>query len=326
MGVVESFSMNQPSDVSSQTPDSRANESARESKWFQGWAKYVKPFLFLFGILALVLLAAGLHDVHFAEPRQFNSAEAETISFSVASLVEGLASIPRWKQILFWVGVYLIVLIATTILSPELRKRLLRAVFRLAILTLIILYVVQNRERFGLMNLEPLALGGDQPTAPVLALPPPVFTAPDIPPTLTYLLSLAVLLLTLGLLWFFGRRFLARRLRPDKDDSLDEIAEAARSSLHDLSMGRDWEDAILQCYARMTDIVSRRRGFHREVDVTPSEFAAHLEQAGMPSVAVRRLTRLFESVRYGARTSNPREGAEAADCLREVLHYCGEAA
>ncbi|MFZ5856975.1 MAG: DUF4129 domain-containing protein [Chloroflexota bacterium] len=318
--------MNQPSDVSSRSPDPRTDESARGSKWFLGWARYVKPFLLLFGILALILLAAGLHDVHFAEPRQFRSAEAENISFSVASLVEELASIPRWKQLLFWVGVYLIVLIATTILSPELRKRLLRAVFRLAVLTLVILYVVQNRERFGLMNLEPLALGENQPTTPVLTLPPPVFTAPDIPPALTYLLSLAVLLLTFGLLWLFGRGFLFRRIRPDRDSSLEEIAEAARSSLYDLSLGRDWEDAILQCYARMTEVVSRRRGFHRAVDVTPSEFAAHLEQSGLPSQAVRRLTRLFEAVRYGARTSNPRESAEAADCLREVLHHCGEAA
>jgi hypothetical protein len=318
--------MNQRPGISSQGADSPAFQFGQITKWAQGALRYVRPVVFLFGILALILLASGLHDVHFAEPRQFNRAEAETINFSVASLVEELASIPRWKQMLFWVGVYLIVLIATTILSPELRKRLLRAVFRLAILTLVILYVVQNRERFGLANLEPLALGGTPSAPPVRNVPPPVFTAPDIPPALTYLLSLAVLLLTFGLLWFFGRGFLARRRRPAKDSSLDEIAEAARSSLHDLSLGRDWEDAILHCYARMTEVVSRRRGFHRAVDVTPSEFAAHLEQAGMPAAAVRRLTRLFESVRYGARTSNPRESAEAADCLREVLQYCGEAA
>ena len=80
--------MNQTSDVSARSPDPRTDESARGSKWFRGWAGYVKPFLLFFGILALILLAAGLHDVHFAEPRQFSSAEAENVSFSVASLVE----------------------------------------------------------------------------------------------------------------------------------------------------------------------------------------------------------------------------------------------
>jgi len=277
-------------------------------------------------ILALVVLASGLRDVSFAEPRQFSRAESENISFSVAALVEGLASIPRWKQMLFWVGVYLIGLIVTSILSPELRKKLLRAVFRLGVLTLLLLYVVQNRERFGLANLEPLNLGDSQITPPNFDLTPPVFSPPDIPPVLTYLVSVALILLTMGLLWLFGRGFSARRTRPAKDLSLEDIAAAARSSLRDLSTGLDWQDSIIRCYESMTEVVSRRRGLHRDAHLTPSEFASHLEQSGLPSEAVRRLTRLFESVRYGARTSGERESTEAADCLREVLRYCGEAA
>jgi hypothetical protein len=275
-------------------------------------------------ILALVVLASGLRDVSFAEPRQFSRAESESISFSVAALVEGLASIPRWKQVLFWVGVYLIVLIVTSILSPELRKKLLRAVFRLGVLILLLLYVVQNRERFGLANLEPLNLGDSQITPPTLNLAPPVFSPPDIPPALTYLISVAVILLTMSLLWFFGRGFSARRTRPAKDLSLEDIAAAARSSLHDLSTGLDWQNSIIRCYESMTEVVSRRRGLQRDSHLTPSEFASHLEQSGLPSEAVRRLTRLFESVRYGARTSGERGSTEAADCLREVLRYCGE--
>jgi hypothetical protein len=288
--------------------------------------RHVRSAIFFLAILALVLLAAGLRDVSFSEPRQFSRAESESISFSVAALVEGLASIPRWKQVLFWVGVYLLVLIVTSILSPELRKKLLRAIFRLAVLCLLLLYVVQNRERFGLANLEPLDLSDSQFTAPVLDLPPPVFSPPDILPALTYLISVAVILLTMGLLWFFGRGFSARRTCPAKDLSLEDIAAAARLSLRDLSTGRDWQDSILRCYENMTEVVARRRGFQRDLHLTPSEFASHLEQSGLPADAVRRLTRLFESVRYGARTSSPRENAEAADCLRTVLHYCGETA
>ncbi|HSQ39624.1 MAG TPA: DUF4129 domain-containing protein, partial [Anaerolineales bacterium] len=216
--------------------------------------------------------------------------------------------------------------IVTSILSPELRKKLLRAIFRLAVLCLLILYVVQNRERFGLATLEPLDLSDSQFTAPTLNLAPPVFSPPDIPPALPYLLSVAVILLTMGLLWFFGRGFSARRTRPAKDISLEDIAAAARLSLRDLSTGRDWQDSILRCYESMTEVVARRRGFQRDLHLTPSEFASHLEQSGRPSDAVRRLTRLFESVRYGARASSPRENAEAADCLRTVLHYCGETA
>ena len=46
--------------------------------------------------------------------------------------------------------------------------------------------------------------------------------------------------------------------------------------------------------------------------------------AGLPGDAVRRLTRLFESVRYGDRKSPPKDVNEAVTCLNTILHYCGE--
>ena len=318
--------MNQSPDISSQGADRPAFQFGQVANSAHGALRHVRSVIFLLAVLALILLASGLHDVHFAEPRQFNRAESESIRFSVAALVEGLASIPRWKQVLFWVGVYLLVLIVTTLLSPELRKKLLWAIARLAILSLVVLYLVQNRERFGLLDFAPLDLGASQATTPPVDLAPPVFSPPDLPPALTYLLSVALLLLTFGLLWLFGRRFASRRLRPAKDLSLEDIAAAARSSLRGLSAGLAWDDAILQCYVRMTEVVARKRGHQRDLAATPSEFAAHLERSGLPAESVRRLTRLFESVRYGARASGERERAEAADCLREVLHYCGETA
>ena len=282
--------------------------------------------LFLLAVAALVVLAAGLHGANFKQPRQFSQAESDTISFSVAGLVEQLAAVPRWKQVLFWAGVYLLVLIFTSILSPELRKKLLWGVVRFAILSLVILYIVQNRERLGLLGLQPLAGSGTQVTPPVLEIPAPVFSPPHLPPALVYLLSVFVLLLTIGLVYLFVRGFTPRRLPPTKSLPLDEIAAAARASLHDLSAGRDWEDAIMNCYARMNVTVSRKRGLSREQAATPAEFASRLEMAGLPSHAVRRLTRLFESVRYGAHPAGTGERDEAAGCLRDILHYCGEAA
>jgi hypothetical protein len=58
--------------------------------------------------------------------------------------------------------------------------------------------------------------------------------------------------------------------------------------------------------------------------MTPSEFAARLEQAGLPAEPVQRLTRLFEKVRYGGLRSTPTEAEEAVACLRDILHACGE--
>jgi hypothetical protein len=58
--------------------------------------------------------------------------------------------------------------------------------------------------------------------------------------------------------------------------------------------------------------------------MTPNEFAIRLERAGLPGDAVRRLTRLFEMVRYGDRKSAPKDISEAVTCLNTILHYCGE--
>ena len=73
---------------------------------------------------------------------------------------------------------------------------------------------------------------------------------------------------------------------------LEEIAKIARSSLDDLSSGRNSSDVIINCYLRMSDVVSSRRQLQREIAMTPHEFALRLEQAGLPGDAVTRLTRL----------------------------------
>jgi hypothetical protein len=69
-----------------------------------------------------------------------------------------------------------------------------------------------------------------------------------------------------------------------------------------------------------------RRGLYREYAMTPAEFAVRLQSAGLPPEPVNRLTRLFESVRYGARISAQRDVDEAIACLTSILKYCGESA
>ena len=91
-----------------------------------------------------------------------------------------------------------------------------------------------------------------------------------------------------------------------------------------LAYRRDSTDVIMDCYYRMSDIVFEKKNMDRSASMTPSEFASQLENAGLPSDAVRRLTRLFESVRYGGRKSDSVSVNEAVACLTTILHYCGE--
>jgi hypothetical protein len=152
------------------------------------------------------------------------------------------------------------------------------------------------------------------------------FSPPAVAPWAVYLITIIVILALLLLVWSLSHWWKRLNRQRSSSGSLDELAEIARSSLDDLAAGDDWNDVIVGCYARMSDAVSRKRGLLRKHAMTPAEFARHLEQAGLPGDPVRRLTRLFEAVRYGGQTSSQKEINEAVSCLTAILHYCGEAA
>jgi hypothetical protein len=151
----------------------------------------------------------------------------------------------------------------------------------------------------------------------------PVFVPSEISPAFSYLISFGVALLLLVTTWALYRGW-QKYMALSNKKPLEEIARIARSSLHDLTSGRDSSDVIINCYLRMSEVVSNKRQLHRSVAMTPHEFALRLEQAGLPGDAVNRLTRLFEVVRYGDRKSSPRDVNEAVNCLTTILHYCGE--
>jgi hypothetical protein len=216
------------------------------------------------------------------------------------------------------------VLLVSSILSPELRKRLIRSFIGFAVAFWAIVYLMENNlfawpdftQRSGENT-------GNAVEEPLLF---PAFTPPDVPNWMNFLISLGVVLALLALIWGLSRWWGRLKYLRSLSKPLDDLALIARSSLDDLAAGYDWDDVIVNCYARMGDAVSRRRGLVRKEAMTPAEFAQRLEQAGLPSDPVLRLTRLFESVRYGARKSSQNEINEAVSCLTAILHYCGEAA
>jgi hypothetical protein len=210
------------------------------------------------------------------------------------------------------------------LMSPEARKRTFKMLLQMAV-TLWVLSLVLQRynerllEQFGVNSEE---LGSGQQGGEALA-PPPVFEPPQVSPMFSYLISFAIALLCLAVIWVLYRGW-KKYFAPDVPKPLNDIARIARSSLDDLSSGRNSGDVIINCYLRMSDVVSNKQRIHREIAMTPSEFASRLERAGLPGEAVKRLTRLFEGVRYGDRRSGPQDVNEAVTCLRTILHYCGE--
>jgi hypothetical protein len=283
--------------------------------------------LALLGIASLLLLAAGLGSVEFREVRAYRQERAETVAVSISALLDQIAAVPIWKVIVVWVGTFLIVLLLSSLLPPEIRKRFFRSLARWMLFMLAVFLLLRYRGQFFPAE-SPPPIEMEPSSAPLAEAPPmPEFVMPNIPPALIYMISVVFLLMVFGILWMIGRSFIALRPRQTGKFVLDELAVAARLSLDELSSAdRNWEDAIVRCYARMSAVVQRRQGLRREIAMTPSEFASHLTRSGLPADAVQRLTRLFESVRYGARSAGERERAEASACLSDILRYCGEAA
>jgi uncharacterized protein DUF4129 len=283
-----------------------------------------KRLILLLAILALgalTILAISLSEIPFRPGQRFVREDAAQLPPPAAEVAQVGVKIPIWQQLIVWTLLALLVVLIALLLSPEMRKRFFLLLIRVGFTVWAIYFLFKNYgdQLFG-FNLQ---RAEGQPPDGESVVPMPVFEAPQVSPAFSYLISFVFALILLVVFWFLYRG-LQRYSARNKTGSLDEIAKIARSSLHDLSSGRNSSDVIINCYLRMSDVVSSKRQLQRGIAMTPHEFALRLEQAGLPGDAVTKLTRLFEGVRYGDRKSGPKDVNEAVSCLKTILHYCGE--
>jgi hypothetical protein len=148
----------------------------------------------------------------------------------------------------------------------------------------------------------------------------PAIFNPDPPQWLSVLvivlLSLLGAAVLVGLFWW-----LRQRRKPEKT-AWEKLAEEAQAAIEAIQTGGDFSGSILRCYQQMMKAVKEEKGLAREKAMTPREFEEHLVQEGLPSQPVRRLTRLFEGVRYGSQAAGPAEESEALACLTEIVQAC----
>ena len=284
-----------------------------------------KRLILVFSIVALgalTVLAIGLSDVPFRGAQTFRREEdARALGAVPQNLINSMVNIPLWQQLSLWLLILIMVVLISMLLSPELRKRLILIIIRVGI-TYWALYIVFTRYREMLlgMGMRPTL---QQPGGASDALPPPEFIPPQTISLASYLVSFGIAVLLVLLAWKLFK-FWQEYTMSNASLPLHKIARIARSSLNDLSSGRESTDVIMNCYFRMSDVVESKRNLSRGKSMTPAEFASRLEQGGLPSDAVYRLTRLFERVRYGGYRSGTPEVNEAVSCLTTILHHCGE--
>ena len=275
-------------------------------------------------LLALTVLAISLNDMPFRAAQHFGQDGTDKVSNVPQELITEWIEIPWWKQLGIWILMTILVILGSALLSPELRKQLIRRFIRMALTFWGLFYIFKNyRQYIPALNLDLAVKAPVQNNNGSTGIPA-VFQPPHISPTFSYLISFGFALLALVVIWALYQSWQKYTAMLNSKAPLNEIAKIARSSLNDLSSGRNSSDVIINCYLRMSDAVFDKRQLHRADAMTPNEFALRLQQAGLPGDAVIRLTRLFETVRYGDRKSSPKDVNEAVSCLKTILNYCGE--
>jgi hypothetical protein len=219
----------------------------------------------------------------------------------------------------------LVISIIAFIISPEIRREAIKRFIRYLIYALVI---------YGLVTvLQPLLQKPDIPPPPgsgpveMLGELPELPSPPDFvanPPSwVVYSVDILLLLIPLTLAWLFWLRWQRNRR---KGAPLELLAEEAQQALARLQGGHNLKDTIMRCYAEMSQTLQKERGVERQQAMTPREFELHLAQSGLRDEHIRQLTRLFENVRYGAKTPGQREEQEAVACLQAIVQAYGKAA
>jgi|SRR3990172_3505533 len=293
---------------------------------------HAKRTILLAAVLALfslVMLAGSLKGLDFrpAQPFGGSSRGEAGAAMDLGAMIRSAAEIPFWQQVAFWAGMSVIVVLVASLLDPELRKKVILAFIRLAIFCLVFLYLVENNPGMFAGILERLTFGENLPVDPQATdAPAPAFHPPQVSIWISYALTLGlVLVFILSLLWL-NRIWMRFTESSSTRNPLGDIARIARTSLGELRSGRDFENAIVECYARMTRVLVEKKGLHRENDMTPSEFSVRLTRAGLPREPVEKLTHMFENVRYGDQPAGQMQINEAVVSLTSILRYCGEEA
>lgn len=158
----------------------------------------------------------------------------------------------------------------------------------------------------GLGDVRPLMPETERPTAGTPE--PPAWGA-----------ALVALVLATLVAWL-GWRWAGRSRTAGPTENLAEsLSQAAADAAAQLREGAGVAETVLRCWARMVEILSARAGVAAGPPFTPREFAQALANLGFRDPAIRRLTELFEEVRYGRKADEPRR-EEALAALTALQH------
>jgi len=273
-------------------------------------------------VAGLIFLSTSLARLDFqpGQPFPFDSLAGSDSIASSGGAGAGLAGnlFSWWAILAISVFILLIVLwLIVFILRPEVRKYLLSRLISYFLLLLLISALIYSLQQ-PLSNLEPEeASNQSQPyqsgesSQEAKPIPPAIVVDP--PGWLVAGITLFFTTLVLGVGWWLWTRRSRRQVSPR-----EQIALQARQAVQAISSGRELKDTVMNCYRKMTQILAEQQNLHRAKGMTPREFEQRLADSGLADAHIRRLTRLFETVRYGSNSPSEAEEKEALACLRAI--------
>ena len=208
------------------------------------------------------------------------------------------------------------------LISPSARRRFLIQLIQVSTIVLFLYFLSKNIGKL-FPNLD-LRLSGNLNEDMGSGRFELRFLEPFTPHSPTWLTELLSFALAAGFVYFLF--WLWRRWRQPEGRFLspaERLVRSAQSALQQIDAGQNLRDVVLRCYHEMTQAVAEKRHLTRLEYITPHEFIRSLEGIDLPSEQVRRLTDLFESVRYGHKIPGAQERAEAVACLNAVVERLG---
>jgi hypothetical protein len=287
----------------------------------------------IFGIalLAMLLLAAGVSELELlpgSSAPVTGEAEGDALGDLPPEVDEAFRTAFRIFAVIIVVGLPLMIIYS--LLTPEARKNLLKAMVPILLFGLF-LYLAMRASS----NLEEQP----QPASTAVAQMPEATPVPEqtgvaatgeageldeAPPGWLLWGTIVSLALIVALVMVGAGRFLFR-YRTRQPPPLAELATQAEEAAEAIRAGVDLQDTVILCYYRMSQTLQEQRGIWRETAMTPREFETYLARSGLPGEPVQRLTRLFEKVRYGAKAVGAEDKSQALSSLGAIVEYCRSA-
>ena len=268
------------------------------------------------GLLLLIVLGSALPELRMKPGTDSGLmslftdtfARPETTPWS-SEAKEGPFGLTRFWLLAIWGCLTFCVVYA--IISPTYRKALLGAVATTLLLTFVLMRVLENQEA---RQAESSAMGAPpQEELQFAQAEPPVPPDMEVRNWMVWVVTGAGGLAIAGL-----GLFLLNRVNWGRSDTSELIRREAGEAIAALDSGHDVGDTIERCYLNMVQCLEETRRVRRSQSMTPREFEQRLSELGMHSRPVRRLSALFERVRFGDRPASARDRQEASDCLQQI--------